>query len=567
MTGLNNLTQVINPVAQTIRVTEPGGIVLTAASLYFYSAPAATDPQAAITFELRPVINGVPSSKTFIPGTRVTKTAAEVRAVANTAWNQSGTLPEMKFTFTEPVLIPERSAVALIVYTNATPGHYQLWHASMGAFQWINGVASTVSRVKTQPASGVLYQSSNGTSWTPRQDLDLAYKIYKAKFTHQNSFATFKASAPPIKSLSDNGNIDAPLIFTAGSNQLKVMHENHGYLTGDIVTLSNDTNASNNTVTAASTTAGVFGSSILGNRTITDVDASGYIITMDSNADSSIKAGGNGLLATQQYRFGVMQLNAPTIVPESTTLFATGDFTQFADIMDSDATLTINTKYASTTNMPLETYGMNGFKVPFVIADSNQEQSQLSGNSSMTIKIGMNTTNDNVAPAINATHMSAYLGSAFIDNPDSDNAPFTIGKNKLTTLPFVPETDPKFGSAIAKHVTIPYNLIQKNPAQSIRVLVDAYRPEQSEFDVMYRTCNRDDNDIDEINWNYFSKSPDGPNISNYNDIASGDALREYEFNSFDMDSSFDTYQIKVVFKSQNSALVPSIRNLRTIATV
>lgn len=567
MTGLNNLTQVINPVAQTIRITEPGGIVLTAASLYFYSAPAVTDPQAALSFELRPVVDGIPSSKTFIPGTRVTKTAAEIRAIANTVWNQSGTLPEVKFTFPEPVLIPERSSIAMVIYTNATPGHYQLWHAEMGEFQWIDGVLSTVSRVKSQLASGVLFQSSNGTVWTPKQNLDLAFKIYKAKFTEQNSYATFRASAPPIKSLSDNGKISAPLIFTSGSNRLKVIQQNHGYLSGDTVTLSYDANASNNTITEATTTAGVLGSSILGNRTITKVDASGYTIIMDSDADSSIKAGGNGLLATQQYRFGVMKLNAPVLVPENTTLFATADLTQFADIMDSDSTLTRNTKYATTTNLPLETYGMNIFNVPFVIADSNQEQSELSGNSSMTIRFGMNTSNQNVAPTINATHTSVFLGSAFIDNPDSDNAVFVAGKNKLTTLPFVPETDPKFGSAIAKHVTIPYNLIQKNPAQSIRVLVDAYRPEQSEFDVLYRTCNRDNNDIEQIEWKYFSKSPEGPNISNYNDMPRGEMLREYEFNAFDLDSSFDTYQIKIVFKSENSALVPSIRNLRTIATV
>lgn len=566
MTGLINLTEYTNPVAQTVRVTEPGGVVLTAASLYFYSAPTVDDPQISITFELRPIVEGRPSSNRFIPGTRVVKTAAEVRAIASTTWDQSSTLPEMKFEFSEPVFIPQESSVALVVYTNASAGQYQIWHAKMGEYKWINGVVSTAARVNSQPAVGVVYQSSNGTDWTPEQNLDLAFKLYKAKFNYQNSYATFYADVPPLKSLSDNGNFDGPLIFTSGSNQLKVIHPNHGYLTGDTVTLSYDDNASNSTVTPASTTAGVFGSSILGDRTITAVDPYGYTITMDSSADSSIRGGGNGLLATQQYRFAEFQLSAPGGTPEGTTKYYVGDFTQFADIMDSAADLTSLTPYNENVNMAIVNGRMHMYKHPFVLTDSNQEQSQLSGDPSMEIRIGMETLNQNVAPFINSRHVTAYVGSAFIDNQDSDAAPFTLGKNKLSTIPYVPETHPYLGTATAKHVTIPFNLSSKNPATSIRVLLDAKRPLQTDFDVLYRTCNRDNVDISTVSWTYFSKTPEGPNISNYNDTTRGPEIKEYEFSVFDL-PVFDTYQIKVVFRSENSAKIPMIGNLRTIATI
>ena len=463
MTGLINLTEVTNPIAQTIRITEPGGVVLTAASLYFYSAPTADDPQISITFELRPVINGAPSSDRFIPGTRVTKTAAQVRSAANTVWNQSATLPEVKFAFTEPVYIPEQSSVALVAHTNAAAGQYRVWHAEMGEFQWVDGAQSTVSRVKSQPAVGSLYQSSNGTAWTPVQNKDLAFKVYKAKFLYENSYATFKTSAPPLKSLSDNGNFDGPLIFTSGSDQLKVFHPNHGYLTGDTVTLSNDDNASNQ---IASTTAGVAKASILGDRTITAIDPYGYTITMDSSADSSIRGGGNSLLATQQYRFSAFTLNAPISTPQNTRSFAVGDFTQFADIMDSAASITNKTPYATTSNIAIKNRNIHVFKHPFVIADSNQEQSELSGNPSMEIRIGLETLNQNVGPSVDVSNISGEVQTAFIDNQDSDSAPFTLGKNKLSTIDYVAETDPYMGTSAAKHVTIPYNLVSKNPATS-----------------------------------------------------------------------------------------------------
>lgn len=570
MTGVINLTDFPNPLAQTFRVTEPTGVVLTAVSLYFYSAPTVSDTQLPIILELRPVVEGSPSSTQFIPGTRVTKTAAQVRAVLAAAtgsgqvWNESGTLPEVKFSFEFPVFIPANTEIAMVAYTNATPGQYQIWAAKMGEYKWIAGVKSTAGRIAAQPAVGSFFQSSNGTTWTAQQDIDIAFKVYRANFLYGETYAVFKSSNPPLKNLSETNTLTNPLIFTANSNKVRVLHPEHGYLVGDQVTLSADPNASS-TFSSGSTVNGVFGSSILGTRTIDSADPYGYTITMDSAADSSIRAGGNGLLATEQYKFTSINVKMPRLVPAGTSMYTSASLTNFASYADPTGAIAGVAPYNTTSQIAIIPDEVRTFKMPYVMVDSNQRVSDLGNSPAATFTTTLITQDQRVAPVLLAERTNARLVTNWIDYFDSDAAASITGRHYNTTLNYVPETDPYAGSATAKHVTIPYSLATGIFASSIRVLIDAYRPIYSDFSVYYRTCLRDNANIETVSWREFSKTPTPPNTSNYNDIARSNEFNEYEFSVFDI-NSFDTYQIKVVFNTTNDAYTPLIRNLRTIAT-
>lgn len=573
MSNLINLTDFPNPMAQTFRVTEPTGIVITAASLYFYSAPGVSDTQLPIILELRPVVNGAPSSTNYIPGTRVTKTAAQVRTVLSAAtgsglvWDETGTLPEVKFSFDHPVYIPGNTEVALVAYTNATAGQYKVWAAKLGEYKWVAGSKSTAARVSSQPAVGSFFQSSNGTTWTPLQDVDVAFNVYRAEFTYENTYAVFKSVPPPLKNLSETNAYSNPLIFTAGSNKVRVIHPEHGYLPGDVVTLSTDSNASStfddNSVVGY--IGGVFGSSILGDRQIDSVDPYGYVITIDSDADSSIRAGGNGLLATEQYKFSSFNLKLPRLTPAGTQTYTSADLTTFASYADQDGTLISKNPYQATTGIAVIPGTVNLLKLPHVLTDSNQTASELSSSPAATFTTTMITADKRIAPAILAERVNLRVVTNLIDYFDSDNATATVGRHYSSVLNYAPETSAKGGIAVAKHITIPYSLATGTTATSIKVLLDGYRPLYTDFSVWYRACLKDDKDIYTVDWIEFSKTPSPPDVSNYNDISRGEAYNEYEFSVFDI-VSFDTYQIKVVFNTTNDAYVPMIRNLRTIAT-
>ena len=52
------------PIAQSFIVAEPGGIYVTKVDLFFQVA----DENAPVSIEIRPMVNGVPSSNVIIPG-------------------------------------------------------------------------------------------------------------------------------------------------------------------------------------------------------------------------------------------------------------------------------------------------------------------------------------------------------------------------------------------------------------------------------------------------------------------------------------------------------------------
>jgi hypothetical protein len=153
----------------------------------------------------------------------------------------------------------------------------------------------------------------------------------------------------------------------------------------------------------------------------------------------------------------------------------------------------------------------------------------------------------------------------FIDYQDSASA---AGRNLITTLPFVNETQPSGGTTAAKYMGKPITLVDY--ATSIRVLIDANRPSLSDFTVWYRVASTDgDVSIYNTNWTAFSKTSTLPNNSNYNDTPTDDdfnAFREYEFNQYDL-TDFNQFQIKVTMNSRNSSRYPRFKNLRIISTI
>lgn len=556
MTGVLQLTEQLNPMAQTFRVVEPGGSVLTAVGLYFYSAPAVGDLQIPITIELRPVVDGKPSSNRFIPGTQVAASASAIRAVASTTFG-SGT--EYKFSFREPVFVPENSEVAIVAYTNAPVGQYQIWAGTIG--EHVSG--STTQLITHQLNSGVFYQSSNGTAWSTDQFTDIAFKVYRAVFTATGNQAHLIVDTPPAKLLTENIYTDNvtryvsdPLIFTAGSSKLRIIHPAHGFLVGDKVTLSTDSSGFD----SGDVINGVSGASILGTRTIDSADPYGYTVTMDSAADSSIRAGGTSLFATEQYVIDEMIINIPRQSPPFTDITVKGDFTTHQSFAGNE------TAYATVTDAALYFDAPIWFNEPHVIASLAQENdiTKLNGNPSTVIKVGLLTNNKYVAPYFNVNASSIITSANFIDYQDSDNSTVS-NRNKITTIDYVDETQPNGGTVASKHITIPYTL--ENVATSIRVLVDTRRPAGTDFRVWYRTTTTSsDTSIDNIAWTEFSKTINPPNKSNYSQIGNTDVFREFEFNVYDI-PAFDQYQIKITMSSTNSVLTPAFKNLRTIATV
>lgn len=156
-----------DPVAQTFFVDSriySKGVFLTGISLYFKSK----DPTLPIFAEIRPTINGVPSSEKIVPLTTVFLTPSQV----NTSDNAS---LETKFSFRGPVhLVPGEYCIV----TGSNSNLYEVYVAELGA----SIIGSSNKLISTQPYVGSFFKSQNGSTWTPEQKEDLTFKLHKAIF-------------------------------------------------------------------------------------------------------------------------------------------------------------------------------------------------------------------------------------------------------------------------------------------------------------------------------------------------------------------------------------------------
>jgi hypothetical protein len=168
--------------------------------------------------------------------------------------------------------------------------------------------------------------------------------------------------------------------------------------------------------------------------------------------------------------------------------------------------------------------------------------------------INMQTADSNVSPMIDAQRVS-LTGIAYdIDKQDSTA---TSGFN--VPLNFVNETSPTGGSSASKHITSPVTLAQD--AVGIKILLTANRPSATDFQVYYRIAASDEI-LNDINWVLVSEQTNNPSDEN------PFQYRQYQYIVGGPGGNlpaFTQMQLKIVFRSTNSAKTAAVKDLRVIA--
>ena len=157
-----------DPLAQTFYVPAefyPNGIFVSSVDIFMATKDSNNLP---LKVELRPTVNGFPSSEEAIPKSRVTLNPSQINAnpVTPTATNVA---------FDCPIHLP--------------PGEYSivLMTDSFEYFSYIATIGDErldgTGKITTQNTLGSLFKSQNARTWTPQQESDLTFKIYQCKFT------------------------------------------------------------------------------------------------------------------------------------------------------------------------------------------------------------------------------------------------------------------------------------------------------------------------------------------------------------------------------------------------
>ena len=509
------------PIAQSFYINALSGIYCTKVDLFF----AAKDAALPVQIQIRPMINGFPSSTKIIPGTIKVLPAGSINV------DTSGpALTATSFEFDEPVFLQGQQDYALVVIADSKD--YEIYIAEINDFLF----GSTERRVQKQPDLGSLFYSQNGVTWTPAQNQDLSFVIHQAKFKHTSATMMLKnASLPKAKLKTD------PFTVVSGDATVTARHIGHGLQIGNAIEISGVDSAG---------VGGIAASNINGRRTITAVDFTGYRFEAGAAADSDAIAGGANVLATKNIPYSIIYPHVTKVEPINTSIGASIQATTGKSFAGTETSFQKQTSFQSVNlnenNIALE---------PYLVAFDSAETAELgAGNKSLDMRILMRSEDSDVSPMIDLQRVSASL----IDNViDKQSSGATSGFN--VPLTFINETSASGGSAAAKHITRPITL--ENDAVGLNVLLSANRPNQTDFELYFRTATSDEILSDK---SYTLKGPETtlPTDENQN------IYREYRYLIGGQNGvlpAFTKFQIKIVFRSINSAKVPRIKDLRIIA--
>lgn len=500
------------------------GLFVTKVDIFFQ----AKDENLPVWIELRTMENGTPTNK-ILPGSTVYKFPNEV----NTSDDASSATT---FVFDEPVYLMPDEEYSLCVQTNSED--YLVYIARVGDFI----LGTTERKINKRPFFGSLFKSQNARTWTPSQWEDLKMNIYTADFSNSRGTVRLYNSNVPYKVLSYN-----PFSVDSGDNTILVNHPNHGFTVGDKVIIGS----------FDSDFGGISVSSITGQRTITAVDALGYTFLADSSATSTADGGGTPVV-TQNFMYDQMRVDVKTMLPSKTSIGARYLSTSGRSLagLSSDVAYQKDTAW-SDVQLDTTTY----FNSPRMIANTQNQDSNMSGSPSLELSIELATQNSYVSPVVDLQRSQVILTHNIIDRQvDSDGRGQTVVGGYNVPFTYVDETSEENGTSPAKHITRPITLA--NEAVGLKVLLSANRPSTASFDVYYRVSNGE-SPLREINWTKIDPEFQVPSDEN------PAIFRDYRYLiggiNGDEIGGFTQFQLKVVMYSYNSSKVPVFKDLRVIA--
>ena len=185
-----------DPLAQTFLVSpaqHKQGIMLDRVRVCFKTK----DESVPVTLQLRPTVNGYPSSTVIYPYGSVTLTPDKVKTTDSPDFDDATKYTD--FIFDTPVyLTPGEHAFVLVSNCNS----YEAYVAEVGKLDLVSGL-----QISEQPYGGSFFMSQNGSTWEADQNLDIAFRLFKKTYdTSSPAIVEFDIPVP------SNANVEYDMI-------------------------------------------------------------------------------------------------------------------------------------------------------------------------------------------------------------------------------------------------------------------------------------------------------------------------------------------------------------------
>ena len=461
---------------------------------------------------------------------------------------------------------------------------YKVWTSRMGE----NDIGGS-RIISAQPHTGVLFKSSNNSTWEPSQLEDLKFSLKTAKFTTNTAGTlTLVNEALPAKKLAVN-----PISMTGNSTTLQIKHrDHHMYAASNNVTISGVstgiTTTLNGAITAAATsltltsgtnfddTSGKFSKTAANEFHIKIGDEIMKYTGISGTAVSSLSRGQQGTTAVAHADGATVELFMLHKVP----LYEINKtHTAIANIGIDDYTITLSTTPVITGNATSEFGGssvtatensiMDTMKTiigalelpntsivstlrPTTATSASGTQTSFSTVSAANaFSFPLNENFEFDAPhmacsSINETNELSGLKSCFVDlqmNTTSSTVSPVIDLQRTTLLSVANRLDNIDSSSDVFPTTeffastepdgdnnaaiyLTKQVALENPASAIKVLFNAHRPNTSDIKVMFKILRTDDStDFDDLGYTFFNTTGVDDNVQSAS--ADEDDFRDY----------------------------------------
>ena len=510
------VTGYYDPLAQTFLVSRdnyPDGIFISKARFCFKSK----DETMPITLQLRPTVNGYPSSSVVFPHSTVTLTPDKINVSDSPDLNDATKYTD--FVFDAPVYV-QPGEYTFVLITNSLG--YEVYAAEIGKLDTVSG-----QQISAQPYGGSLFLSQNGSTWTAEQNSDLMFRLYRYTFNTGAVTAKFQVDVPSANTPYDLMNLMTSEVIL-GNTSLSYSFASEKDTTGGIVTSIPITPYTDYLMTDG------YGRRVLNPST---GNTSMVVTATMSTSNPDISP----ILDTS--RFGsIFVENIINGLPLSNS-----------DIIITNA----GTKYGPNGSVTITISGGGGSGATANVLVANTGTGAAPGNSIISVTL----TNPG----------SGYTTSPTFTISDANTTPGTGA-----TVIYNGEDKKSGGNSNVRYITRKVTLADGFDSGDLRVYVTAYKPAGSDINVYYKLLSVSDNEtFNDKSWQLMTQLSNvnfaSNNYQDYREIAYAPGINNAANNSVLYSTSsttfntFRTFAIKIVLSGTSTVDVPKVRDFRAIA--
>ena len=488
----------------------------------------------------------------------------------------------MTVTFDAPVFLYADRSYAFIIHPEAGNPNYYFWVSRIGEID-----VNTQRQITGRANFGTMFTTNNGVIWVPLDQVDLTCKWNRAEFVSSGNFEIGNKPREKIYLENISGSIEGYGEPISGGDKLSLTGYTgptivvNDYIVGNTSTINSQVLSVSGGTFAMSNIRYTSGEDVLvryasnaavkGNATISSItNAKGYLDYYKdaANATFMILANSSGSFANGESVFDISDEGSATIKAITNQRYSVIDFEpgfiNFPKAAQSFELAAYSNTGASQPYVSIDAGENYEFDTEMAVYSRSNEIASLSSNRSNKVRVNMASSSSYLSPVFDLGKTQSII----VDNLINSN----------TTN----ETNASGGLLFNKYISKIVTLAEGQDAEDMKVFLTAYRPPNTDVKVWIKIVHREDSDtIAQREWIELEKVTGGDIL--YSSISDKNDFKEFMYNipaayltgpegQVEYTSSqgilfrgYKLFQVKIGLAGTNSAVIPRVADLRTIA--